>query len=860
MKLSLTTLFIAVFSLFLSTGIIAENPDLFALNLAGSVETTSPNQEVCVKITAQGFKNIVTAQWSHKWDPAVLQFKEIRNFNLPQASGGDLNFATNRISEGILTFSWNTTDFANGTTLNDNSVLYEICFTAIGQNGKFSLVEFSNSPRAIEISDLNGIITPNLTSGRVNIGQSTGGDGFTINIGEASTSMGEEICIPVTVTGWKNLTSVQHSINWNPQQLEFVDIKNFALTTNFNLTFGLTETNLGKIRFLWISNDPVAGDNVADNTVIYELCFKATGDCETTVPVSITGDPAEIAATNSAGDIPLNADNGSVTIGSCQFSVVAAAVLNPCPGQTNGSINITVFGKDANTTYAWSNGATTEDLTNLAPGNYQVTVTNGQGQKVSLDSPVALNDNGMQLTPNIVDPQTSSSSDGRIELTVTGGSAPYEYLWSNNSTGKDLVNIPEGSYSVTVTDANSCTSTATFAVSLGIKVANATVNSIKCNGDNNGSIDITVSGGGGTYTYKWSNGATTEDINGLAAGSYSVTVTDGASNTTTGGPYSVTEPSAITVTSQVTDVANQNDGAVSLTVSGGATPYTYAWSNGATTKDISNLEPNNYTVTITDANQCSSVETIPVQTAMLRVNILTQSPACFGSTNGSATATVSNGASPYTYKWNNGATAATISGVGAGTYTVTITDATGATASASGELTEPTSLSVKTNTEPANGGSQGSATVIAQGGTPPYTYNWSPSGQTTQTISNLVKGRYTVVVTDANGCSKIATANVRDNNDIECYDGRKVITPNADGLNDNLIIECVEDTPTKLRIFTSHGQLVYEQDNYDNTWEGTDNGGTPLSDGVYMWVLDVRLDPNDTRIYTGSVTILRKLN
>src|SRR6185436_5228406 len=187
----------------------------------------------------------------------------------------------------------------------------------------------------------------------------------------------------------------------------------------------------------------------------------------------------------------------------------------------------------------------------------------------------------------------NGNTDGSIDLTPTGGTSPYTYNWSNGETTEDLSGLGAGTYSVTLTDANSCTATASVILTEPEPLTAPTVsstfnggNNIGCNGNTDGSIDLTPTGGASPYTYNWNNGETTEDVSGLGAGTYTVTLTDanGCTATTT---VILTEPAPLTpptVSSTFNGGNNiscngNTDGSIDLTPTGGASPYTYLWSN-----------------------------------------------------------------------------------------------------------------------------------------------------------------------------------------------------------------------------------------------------------------------------------------
>ncbi|MEI7801365.1 MAG: gliding motility-associated C-terminal domain-containing protein, partial [Bacteroidota bacterium] len=445
----------------------------------------------------------------------------------------------------------------------------------------------------------------------------------------------------------------------------------------------------------------------------------------------------------------------------------------------DGSIDLTVTGGTAPFDFVWSNGATTEDLTGLSAGTYDVTVTDVNGctstGSITLTQSTALNLAASLSTYNGTNISCNGNSDGSIDLTVTGGATPYTYAWSNGATTEDLSNLGAGTYTVTVTDANNCSTTASSTITEPTPLTSPTVSSsynggynIGCNGSVNGSIDLTPTGGTSPYSYNWSNGETTEDLSNLGAGTYGVTVTD-LNGCTVATSITLTEPDSLNLIPvsptfsggyNVTCVGN--DGSIDLTVTGGVAPYTYHWNTGATTEDLTGIGAGTFTVTVTDANGCTSEASITLtQSGNLSATLTPSSynengVSCFGSTDGYILTTVTGGAIPYAYLWSNGATTSTITGLGAGIYTVTITDANGCNAIATEELTQPDVLTVSsavvTNIA-CNSFGNGSIDITVTGGTqPPYFYAWS-NGATTEDLSNLNVGTYSVTVTDVNGCS-----------------------------------------------------------------------------------------------------------
>jgi len=430
-----------------------------------------------------------------------------------------------------------------------------------------------------------------------------------------------------------------------------------------------------------------------------------------------------------------------------------------CFGVSDGFIDLSVSGGIAPYTYAWSNGATTQDLFNISGGNYSVTITDGNGCATTRNYTIAEPTSALSVSGTVIDENCFGDNQGAINLTVTGGTAPYTYNWNHGPLSKDVAGLGRGAYQVTVTDNNGCSVTTNYTVSGPSALQlSAIPTQIDCNGAANGALDATVTGGTAPYSYNWSNGSVVEDISSLAPGNYSLLVTD-ANGCTTSGSWTITQPLAITKSQVTTNVScfGAADGAIDLTVSGGVSPYTYSWSNGATSQDISGLSGGSYTVTITDANGCTSSDTYVVTepAAALSVNGTVTDESCFGDNLGSVSLTVSGGTGPYSYSWNHGPNTKDVAGLGRGNYQVTVTDANGCSVTTNYTVSGPSALQLSAvpTQITCNGAANGALNVTTSGGTGPYTYSWS-NGAATEDISALAPGTYTLTVTDANGCSQ----------------------------------------------------------------------------------------------------------
>ncbi|MCX8526462.1 T9SS type A sorting domain-containing protein, partial [Chryseobacterium formosus] len=295
----------------------------------------------------------------------------------------------------------------------------------------------------------------------------------------------------------------------------------------------------------------------------------------------------------------------------------------------------------------------------------------------------------------------NGGSTGAINLTPTGGTAPYTFNWGGGITTEDRTGLSAGTYTVTITDANGCTGTVSATVTQPTAMsATTSQTNISCNGGTNGTASIVVTGGTAPYTYSWSpSGGTAATASGLAAGTYTVTVTDANACIIT-RTVTITQPTAISGTTVVTNIAcnGGSTGAINLTPTGGAAPYTFNWGGGITTEDRTGLSAGTYTVTITDANGCTGTVSATVTqpaTAVSGTTVVTNI-ACNGGSTGAINLTPTGGTAPYTFNWGGGITTEDRTGLAIGTYTVTITDANGCTGTVSATVTQSSAIAAPT--------------------------------------------------------------------------------------------------------------------------------------------------------------------
>ncbi|MBC7775470.1 MAG: SprB repeat-containing protein, partial [Phycisphaerae bacterium] len=372
-----------------------------------------------------------------------------------------------------------------------------------------------------------------------------------------------------------------------------------------------------------------------------------------------------------------------------------------------------------------------------------------------------------------VAPTSCNTCNGFINMSVTGGTPPYAYDWSNlpgTNNPQDVSTLCIGTYTVTVTDATGNTKTTSATIIEASSVLSYTVTNVLCTGGNNGSISLTVSGGVAPFTYIWGSGSTTQDISGLAPGTYCVTVAD-AHGCTAVQCVNITQSPPPTPTVCVTNIScfGLNNGALDLSVSGGAAPYTTSWSNGSTTQDLSNLTAGTYTTTITDANGCTKTASATVTQPPALFLSATVTNANASGSNGAIDMIISGGTAPYMAQWSTGSNTADLTNLPAGIYCVTVTDANACTRSScytvQGNGGGPGNGPFLLNSQVTNSGCgmncTGSINITITGGLIPYIWinsngvggnSFQPSFMLTQ----LCSGSYCVTVTEYNGATATA--------------------------------------------------------------------------------------------------------
>lgn len=533
-------------------------------------------------------------------------------------------------------------------------------------------------------------------------------------------------------------------------------------------------------------------------------------------------------------------------------------VIEPdCFGATDGSIDLSVSGGTTSYTYLWSNSATTQDIDNIGTGIYSVTVTDGNG--CTLDSVYNISQPTL-LTGNVsvVNVLCNGDATGSLVFTPSGGTPNYTYQWSNTTTlfaesGQNLNGIISDTYSVTATDSKGCTVTiAGTNVSEPPVIALSTIATpVNCNGGSDGEIDLNVSGGTGigTYSFEWTNSlsaivGTSEDLSGLPASTYTCEVEDG-NGCISFISQEVTEPLVpLTALSSVTSVLckGDNTGAIDLIVSGGTPDYTYAWTSGQSTQNISNLLAGSYGITITDLNGCIYNEVIdilePVQS--LNVTSVITNVNCFGESNGEIDLSPVGGTGAYTFSWANSlfnlsVLTEDLVGFPADQYRFEVIDENGCTFIDTLEITEPPILATTVVGVDilCHDGNNGSVDLTVTGGVSNYVYSWNTLA-ITEDITSLIAGFYEVTVTDAQGCTILDSVTLHEPLDSLTYSFVVTDVLCKDGTNGEIDLTILGGT-TPYAYAWSNGDTLANIVNLtagSHTFVVTDFNGCILTDSI----------------------------
>lgn len=562
--------------------------------------------------------------------------------------------------------------------------------------------------------------------------------------------------------------------------------------------------------------------------------------------------------------------------------VDATATDLSCMGSADGTATATASGGTPGYTYLWSNNDTAPTTTGLDAGIYTVTVTDAKGCTATTTaaptSPAAL-----VISFGKTDVSCFGAADGNITANVSGGTPPYAYNWNGAPGDSTLSDLPTGQYCLMVTDANGCTAEDCIDIQQPNELqVTASTQDAGCFGQSNGAVDVTVSGGTPNYTYQWSHGPTTQDLNQLPAGDYQLVVTD-ANGCTATYTTSIENSTPITASfdNEPASCAGYSDGQAFASPSGGTPPYNYFWSNGETANPAVNLPGGWAFVTITDSEGCELEDSTFIdQPAPFLVSVAITDISCYGFDNGSIFVEASGANPPFVFSIDgeNYYGSPLIAQLPPGDYSLYIRDSKGCIYDTSGlVVVEPPELTLDLG--PDTIVDYGTLLELQPniGGVDPadldlLSYHWfSNNPQTPPLDSSSRTGVFevyspttaTLTITDPNGCSVKDLINifVRELRSIEVP---TAFTPGNDGVNDLLLVHGNSKLVEKInffRVFDRWGELLYEgrdfQINDPNTgWDGNFKG-KPMPPGVYVWYLEVSFVDGTVQQYQGHTTLIR---
>ncbi len=757
------------------------------------IEDVSASQgtELCVPVIVRDFTDIGSIQGSLRWDPSILRFTRLAPKGLPGVAANSMS-----AENGALSFVWFLEN--NGVSLADNASVFDICFDVIGNTGSSTNIEIVNQPVPVEVANESGVSLPFFVrSGRVTVGSGGGQEiGVGFIAGNLFTGSDTSICVPITTKNFTGIAAFQLGVGFDASILRYREIRSRGVN---NVEAGATNAANGELRVLWTTDNNTPFVTLADDAVMFELCFSVVGSVGQRSPIgfiNLGGFPIEVS-TESGLPTDFFVRDGSVTIGedpAANQVELRSSNTRVRSGDTT-CVDITVRNfnniNGLGFTIEWNQAVLRHvrqqnfNLPNLTGGSSNFNLVNA-GQLRLVWTPTA----GQSVPDGTSIFQVCYEA---LAACDSGQSTMIAFVGSNGGNvevigGQSQPLIPTLVTGTVIID--SCSADRNINL---ITITNTT-----CDGDRDGAVAVDFTGMVGAVMCRWTDESNSEvstscNLVGVAGGTYTLRVTDEDSVVTTRS-FTVVSPDPINITAQVMGMNCLGGGSISLTATGGSgMGYTYAWSGGLPAQaNVTNLSGGSYTVTVSDSEGCTDGGSYTISDAADMIILdSVEAIACPDDVNtGTLQLNVSGGEAPYTFMTSNG------------------------NISSGGRLTGLTN------------------------------------------INNL-----TVIVTDNIGCQMtfnnidVPCSTLPTD---ECI-GRSIISPNGDGMNDVFEIGCLgrgQNRPNQIEIYDRWGKLVYQASNYNNDWGGTDLSGAPLNEGGYMWVLQTGSAGNRD-LFRGTVTILR---
>lgn len=548
-------------------------------------------------------------------------------------------------------------------------------------------------------------------------------------------------------------------------------------------TYSVTITDNSAAACPRIINNLVINQPIAEVTIANLREVSCFAEEDGMIEISVQGDNPQVAWNTGAQSMmidQLKADTYSVSVldNDCEtvldivLSQPAELQLNPeveqprCANTMDGEIQLSVLGGTAPFTYNWNNGATTQNLQNVASGDYVVVVTDANNCQITSPMLSVSTPDTLQIqVDELQEVSCFNENNGRILLTTMGGTAPYVYEWNNGTTTEDLTNVTSGDYTLKITDDAGCERLDSFVVTnpMALSIANSTSQNASCPGATDGEIRLNISGGtttNGAYQINWLNQNTdTTTLTNLTAGDYAVEILDD-NNCRTDTTFSITAPDELVINATLVQphCVGATDGFIDVQLPQPA--RSFLWNTGDTINTLRNVADGVYTVDIVDAFGCEYDTVFTLEGRQLfEYQPFAKAPDCFGADDGLINLNfIRGGRPPFNYAWNNGMTTQNIRNLVAGDYTGTVTDVDGCTyLTDTFKLAEPAELTLMvmdSTTINCFGDNSGSAEIQVEGGTGTYRYFWNDVEQRSPSLVDVTAGAYEFLVVDENDCTE----------------------------------------------------------------------------------------------------------
>ncbi|MES2621158.1 MAG: choice-of-anchor L domain-containing protein, partial [Bacteroidota bacterium] len=598
--------------------------------------------------------------------PASLSFSETHvNSTCNEGSDGSINIT---ISGGTAPYTYN---WGGGITSQNRISLSAGTYTLTSTDSKSCSVTGAaviSQPTAVNIS---------------------------ASVTDASCAPGNNGAISLTVSGG----SSPYTYNWGGgittqnRTTLFAGTYNVTVTDNIGCSTAnaIAVSQIGTGMSLSASKTNVScngGNNGAIDIALAggsaPITYNWGGGITTQDRTSLTAGNYSVTVTDGLG---CSAISSNIITEPTAISLSANTTNILCSGANTGNITLTVSGGVSAYTYNWGGGITSQNRAGITAGTYTVTITDANLCTATSSSIITQPLSAISLSTSVSNVSCYGENTGSVNLTVSGGTSGYTFIWNNGNISQNLSSISSGTYNVTVTDANACTASVSSAVTqpaAALSVSLATTN-LSCNAISTGAIVTIVTGGTSAYGFSWDDASILQNRSALAAGNYSLTVTDNNSCSATATTV-ITEPTAIQINANSTDITcnGLNNGSITLSTTGGISPYSYNWGGGITTQNRTSLASSTYIVTVTDANLCTATSstTIAEPTALI-LTINSGASICLSPTGTASAEAGSTGTAPYTYLWANSNTSQNLTALAPGPVSVTVTDYNGCSASSS---------------------------------------------------------------------------------------------------------------------------------------------------------------------------------